>query len=184
MKAVLLTSLRGNPIVYQGEELGLTQVDIPFERLQDPEAIANWPLTLSRDGARTPLPWVAQDEHGGFSVGAPWLPLGEDNLARAVDRQEQDPSALLHLTRQLLGLRRENPALRWGGYAVLHADECSLAARRSDGKQSIACVFNFTSQAVPWPDGVGTTGKILASVNGADLGTLPPFGALLIEEQA
>lgn len=184
MKAVLLTSLRGNPIIYQGEELGLTQVDIPFERLQDPEAIANWPLTLSRDGARTPLPWAAQDEHGGFTAGSPWLPLGEDNLARAVDRQEKDPAALLHLTRQLLELRRQSPALRWGDYEVLHADDNTLAARRSLAAQSIVCVFNFMSQAVSWPHGVGTTGKILASVNGAELGTLPPFGALLIEEQA
>ena len=53
----LLMSLRGNAIIYYGEELGLTQVDIPFEQLHDPEAIANWPLTLSRDGARTPMPW-------------------------------------------------------------------------------------------------------------------------------
>ncbi len=89
LKIAVLAALRGNVIIYQGEELGLTQVDIPFEQLQDPEAIANWPLTLSRDGARTPMPWAAQDEHGGFTGGSPWLPLGEDNLARAVDRQEK-----------------------------------------------------------------------------------------------
>jgi alpha-glucosidase len=69
MKAVLFAALRGNIIVYQGEELGLTQVDIPFELLQDPEAIANWPLTLSRDGARTPLPWQAEGAMGGFTEG-------------------------------------------------------------------------------------------------------------------
>ncbi len=91
---------------------------------------------------------------------------------------------MLHLTRQLLGLRRQHPALRWGDYTVLHADECSLAARRRDEKQSIVGVFNFTSRPVSWPDAVDRTGKILASVNGAELGTLPPFAALLIEEQA
>ena len=53
MKMALLACMRGNPILYNGEELGLTQVDIPFDQLQDPEAIANWPLTLSRDGVRT-----------------------------------------------------------------------------------------------------------------------------------
>ena len=71
MKAVLFATLRGNIIVYQGEELGLTQVDIPFEQLQDPEAIANWPLTLSRDGARTPMPWLVQSGEGGFTTGRP-----------------------------------------------------------------------------------------------------------------
>jgi len=55
VKMALLLCLRGNPIIYQGEELGLEQDEIPFELLQDPEAIANWPLTLSRDGARTPI---------------------------------------------------------------------------------------------------------------------------------
>src|SRR3546814_19015789 len=53
MKMLLLGTLRGNIILYYGEELGLTQVDIPFEHLRDPEAIDNWPMTLSRDGARS-----------------------------------------------------------------------------------------------------------------------------------
>ena len=52
----VICALRGNIILYQGEELGLGQVEIPFEEVQDPEALRNWPLTLSRDGARTPMP--------------------------------------------------------------------------------------------------------------------------------
>ena len=66
MKLLLLASLRGNIFLYQGEELGLTQVDIAFEDLLDPEAIANWPMTLSRDGARTPLPWIGSAPDQGF----------------------------------------------------------------------------------------------------------------------
>ena len=58
-KMLLLVALRGIVILYQGEELGLPQVEVPFELLQDPEAIANWPQTLGRDGARTPMPWRA-----------------------------------------------------------------------------------------------------------------------------
>ncbi|WP_444965561.1 alpha-amylase family glycosyl hydrolase, partial [Salmonella enterica] len=77
----------------QGEELGITQVDIPFEKLQDPEAIANWPLTLSRDGARTPLPWAADAAQAGFSTAEPWLPVGDENIARAVDAQEGDAAS-------------------------------------------------------------------------------------------
>ena len=186
MKAVLLASLRGNPIVYQGEELGLTQVDIPFEQLQDPEAIANWPLTLSRDGARTPVPWTTQDEYGGFTVGTPWLPLGEDNLARAVDRQEQDPTSLLNLTRLLLGLRRQHPALRWGSYEVLQAEDGLLAVRRraEPEQQSVICLFNFTMKTLSVPGLAPEDGRVLVAVNNADAGTLPPFGALLIEEKA
>ena len=53
----LLTSLRGSVCIYQGEELGLTEADIPFERLQDPYGIAFWPEFKGRDGCRTPMPW-------------------------------------------------------------------------------------------------------------------------------
>lgn len=184
MKAVLLTTLRGNPIVYQGEELGLTQVEIPFEQLQDPEAIANWPLTLSRDGARTPLPWTAQDEHGGFSKAAPWLPLGDENMARAVDRQQDDPASLLSLTQDLLALRRSCPALRWGSYEVLRADDAVLAVRRRHGGQSLVCLFNFTPTALAGLPVDLPGGTVLAAVNGADGQLFPPYGALVIEEKA
>jgi len=106
LKLMLLVSLRGNIFLYNGEELGLTQVAIPFEALRDPEAISNWPLTLSRDGARTPMPWRGTaNDHAGFSAATPWLPIGEDHLALAVDRQNADPESLLNLTRRLLAFR-------------------------------------------------------------------------------
>ena len=183
IKAMLFATLRGNIIVYQGEELGLTQVDIPFEQLQDPEAIANWPLTLSRDGARTPMPWQVQLAEGGFTSGAPWLPVGEDNLARAVDRQEADAGSMLNLTTALLRLRRECPALRIGNFTVLHADDSLLAVRRKSGHQVIAGLFNLSGRAVAWPPGLGEGGTVLSAVNGASIGQLPPFGALIIEER-
>jgi len=182
LKALLLVSLRGNVILYQGEELGLTQVDIPFEQLQDPEAIANWPLTLSRDGARTPLPWIAQAEAGGFTAGTPWLPLGEDNLARAVDRQAADPASLLNLTRDLLALRRGSEALHHGHAEVLHADECTLVIRRRAPSQSLVCLFNLTDAPAPWPAAAGDNGNVIAAVNGAAQGVLPAYGALVMEE--
>ena len=180
-KLLLFVALRGNIIFYQGEELGLGQVEIPYEQLQDPEAIANWPLTLSRDGARTPLPWQAQDEHGGFSAAAPWLPLGSDNLARAVDRHEGDPGSLLNLTRELIGLRRDSQALRQGECAVLHADERVLVLRRRHAGEVVDCVFNLSDQACPWPTAT-VAGRVLAAINDARVGAeLPPFGAILIE---
>lgn len=183
LKMLLLVSLRGNPILYQGEELGLTQVEIPFDKLQDPEAIANWPLTLSRDGARTPMPWTAQDEHGGFSGGQPWLPLGEDNLARAVDRQAADPASLLCLTRDLLALRRSHPALREGTVSVLRADEALLVLRREADGQAVQCLFNLSPAPRDWPVELTARGAELAAVNGAAMNTeVPAYGALIVEE--
>ena len=183
MKMALLASLRGNIILYQGEELGLTQVEIPHAHLQDPEAIANWPLTLSRDGARTPMPWTVQDEQGGFSAAVPWLPLGEENIARAADRQEADSASLLNLTRELLALRRDHPALRHGTVEVLLADAQRLVLRREADGQAVLCIFNMSADAHSWPSYIPATGRSLAAINGAEpAAALPPFSALLIEE--
>ena len=75
----LLLSLRGSVCIYQGEELGLTEADIPFEKLQDPYGIAFWPEFKGRDGCRTPMPWTAQEKFGGFSTVEPWLPFPEEH---------------------------------------------------------------------------------------------------------
>lgn len=185
MKAMLLASLRGNPILYQGEELGLTQVDIPFDKLQDREAIANWPLTLSRDGVRTPMPWQADARHGGFTEGEPWLPLGEENLARAVDRLSAEPETLLKLTRRLLTLRRSRKALRQGSCEIILADDTRLVLRRSCEGENILALFNMTDTPRAWPGTVPVKGEVLAAVNGATLGTLPAWSGLwLLEGEA
>lgn len=181
LKGVLFAALRGNIIIYQGEELGLTQVDIPFELLQDPEAIANWPLTLSRDGARTPMPWVSTEAGGGFTSGSPWLPLGDENLARAVDVQDDAEHSLLNLNRTLLQLRRSCPALRLGSFDVAHVDERLLVVQRVFGSQTITGLFNLSAQASDWPETVATGGIPIVAVNGAIPGLLPPFGGLLID---
>ena len=186
LKKMLLLALRGNVILYQGEELGLVQDDIPFELLQDPEAIANWPLTLSRDGVRTPMPWRADAPNGGFTTGTPWLPMGAENLSRAVDAQEGEPTSLLHWTRSLLALRRVTPALRLGSFEVIHADADVLAFVRRHEGQAVAGLFNLSSRPLAWPEGLAIAGRVLASVNGANLdegGDLPGYGGLLVALQ-
>ena len=151
MKLMLLISLRGNIFLYNGEELGLTQVDIPFEALRDPEAIANWPLTLSRDGARTPMPWRGSaNDHAGFSAGTPWLPIGEDHLALAVDRQNDDPNSLLNLTRHLLAVRHASEALMAGSARVIEATDTMLVIERAAPGETMLCAFNLADTAAEW----------------------------------
>ncbi|MWV26454.1 alpha-glucosidase [Aurantiacibacter rhizosphaerae] len=179
MKALLLAVLRGNIILYQGEELGLTQVDIPFEQLHDPEAIANWPLTLSRDGARTPMPWDDK-ECGGFGSTEPWLPVGEENRARAVATQNADPESLLNHTRAMIALRNAHPALRQGDVSKCEVrDNLLLLERRSD-KQTIRAVLNLgdTETQLGATDAQGT---VLATINGASPASLPPFAAIVVQ---
>ena len=147
---LLLVSLRGNIFLYQGEELGLPQVELAFADLQDPEAITNWPMTLSRDGARTPMPWRADASALGFSETRPWLPLGAAHAALAVDRQEDNPSSPLALTRRLLALRNRSHVLRLGDLRVLHADERVLAFERWHDGQALLCCFNLSPEPANW----------------------------------
>ncbi|TAJ63038.1 alpha-glucosidase [Brevundimonas sp.] len=154
MAMLLLMSLRGNVFVYQGEELGLPQAEVPFDRLVDPEAIANWPETLGRDGARTPMPWRADAPHAGFSTVEPWLPVDARHPPLAVDRQEADPGSILHLTRRLIALRKREPALRLGSLRFLDAPPSILAFERELGADILTCVFNLGHETEAWtPDG-------------------------------
>ncbi len=177
MKAALLAALRGNIILYQGEELGLEQDDIPFELLRDPEAIANWPLTLSRDGARTPMPW-RNAPLGGFTTGTPWLPLSAANLARAAEGQERDETSLLALTRQLLAIRKAYPALRLGSLGECVAEGGLLSFVRSAGKARVRCLFNLSREPVRLPAAVA--GTPIIAINGAAADRLPGYAALYV----
>ena len=140
---LLLLSLRGNPFIYYGEELGLCQADVPFERLRDPEAIANWPLTQNRDGARTPMIWSHTDASGGFSCAEPWLPVDARHASLAVDAQEDDPHSVLNFTREAIALRQASSALRRGDFEVLEQSENILAFLRTDDDETVLCVFNL-----------------------------------------
>lgn len=147
---LLLACLRGNIFLYQGEELGLPQAHVPYDRLQDPEAIANWPLTLGRDGARTPLPWTETGTHGDFSTVEPWLPLDTSHPALAVSKQDADPGSTLNWTRKVLALRNTHPALRTGDVRFLTAEDSLLVFERRDGSNSVLCAFNLGHDAIRW----------------------------------
>jgi alpha-glucosidase len=173
---LLLCTLRGSIIVYQGEELGLPQVEVPFDKLQDPEAITNWPHTLSRDGARTPMPWSADRPNFGFSAATPWLPPGEAHRPLAVDRQEQDRRSVLAFTRQCLALRNAHVALRHGRLEVVEAGVQRLVFDRSDGRQKLRCTFNLSSSDAPFVP----SGKRLCESGDTD-GVLSPYAAVIEE---
>ena len=148
---LLLTALRGNAFIYQGEELGLPQGHVPFEDLQDPEAIANWPHTLGRDGARTPMPWVAKAPNAGFSnANRTWLKLDSAHAALAVDQQDDDRGSMLGFTRQLLAERKKHPALVAGQSELLDTPAGIVAFVRSDGVEQALCVFNLSGETMDW----------------------------------
>jgi alpha-glucosidase len=181
---LLLTSLRGNIFLYQGEELGLPQAHIDFADLKDPEAISNWPLTLGRDGARTPMPWVADAAGAGFSSGKPWLPVAGEHRALAVDLQERDPHSQLALTRRLLALRRNRSALRSGSLRFVEASQALLAFERKTPTEELLCVFNLGGEVHRWQPPQGARWRVVESVNGASTWDFPAYSALLAEHLA
>ncbi|UXY14867.1 alpha-amylase family glycosyl hydrolase [Chitiniphilus purpureus] len=146
----LVTSLRGSACVYQGEELGLPEADIPYELLQDPYGKAFWPDFKGRDGCRTPMPWRKDESAGGFTNGHPWLPIPPAHLARAAEVQEGPPDSILNFTRLFLAWRRTQPALIEGDIEFVRAPAPLLIFIRTLGKTRICAAFNLSGAPQRW----------------------------------
>ncbi|MFC5570330.1 alpha-glucosidase family protein [Lysobacter yangpyeongensis] len=159
----LVCSLRGSVCLYQGEELGLPEADVPFDALQDPYGKTFWPNFKGRDGCRTPMPWNGGNE-SGFSDGQPWLPIPPEHRERSVAVQEADPHSVLNATRAFLRWRRTQPALREGAIRFLDAPEPVLAFVREGDGQKLLVVFNLSASAVDWvlPEGLRAANPVVA----------------------
>lgn len=179
---VLLASLRGTACLYQGEELGLEQAEIPHERLQDPFGVMFWPTFKGRDGCRTPMPWRHDAPHAGFTDGEPWLPVPESHRRRAVDRQDQDEHSVLNTVRAFLDWRRERGALHHGRIAFMRTSTTVLAFVRAYEADQLLCLFNLGGE--PQQFRAGGTGVPLLDAGFASGGVeiagrtvrLPPWG--------
>mgnify|MGYP002623345110 CR=1 FL=1 len=152
--AVLLClALPGAAYVYQGEELGLWEVeDIPYELRQDPMFHRSGRTNPGRDGCRVPLPWSGDAPPFGFSPdGArrqPWLPQPPEWKDLTVRAQTGDPHSMLELYRAAIRLRRAEPALGDGPLRWLPAPDRVLAFARDPG---FACVVNLSREPVRLP---------------------------------
>jgi alpha-glucosidase len=163
VKAALLflLALRGTPVLYQGDELGMRQVEIPPDRVLD---------VHDRDGARTPMPW------GDVEWREPWLPLGANT--RSVAEQRDDPASVLSFTRELLALRRSRENLAQGTYAPLETPPGVWAWRRGEGT---AVVVNLTENVVPLELGGGV---LLSSAARADSTSLAPWEGVVLDQRS
>jgi alpha-glucosidase len=176
-------SLRGTPCLYQGDELALTEADVPFELLQDPYGITFWPEFKGRDGCRTPMPWICEAPNAGFTTGKPWLPVDPAHVAAAASVQENDAGSTLNATRRLIAWRRELPQLARGEIKFFDAPEPVLALRRSlAGHPAILAAFNLGPEPVrfAWPETQGASALDGHGLPGGAAGgvvSLPPFGA-------
>lgn len=143
--ALLLTTLRGTPVLYQGDELGLREVRLSRAQIQDPPGRRFWPLYRGRDGSRTPLPWD-ETVNGGFSEGEPWLPLGEGNLKRSVAAQRNNPDSLWAMWRDALAVRRTSRVLQTGAQGEVSARDGVLMFSRDLEDSRVWVVLNMTDR--------------------------------------
>ncbi|AVQ00118.1 alpha-glucosidase [Ahniella affigens] len=169
---MLVCSLRGSVCIYQGEELGLPEADVPFELLQDPYGITFWPRFKGRDGCRTPMPWEAS-ESAGFSAGTPWLPVSPLHRDLAVATQDIDQHSILNQFRAFLHWRQQHPALRLGSIELLAGDEPVFAFIRKHHDDCVLALFNLSAGPTRYvlPDAIREwTIDANQSLNAVDLG--------------
>ncbi len=162
--AMLLLTLRGTPTLYYGEEIGMTDVEIPPEQQLDPFGlrVPGW----GRDRCRTPMQWSAQP-NAGFApeeCAAPWLPLANDWRHTHVAAQLEDATSMLSFYRQLLAIRKEYSALHRGSYAPLNEvpNGCFVYQRAEIG-ETITVALNF--EPAPQRLLLQGDGKILLSTH-------------------
>lgn len=165
--ALLAQALPGSLYVFQGEELGLEDVDVPPERREDPLWFRSGGAQIGRDGARVPLPWSGSTPPYGFGGSQTWLPQPSDWESLTVEAQERDPWSTLHLYRRGLRLRSAHT-----GLAITHpvtwwdVGPGVVAFRRGDG---FACIANCGPLDVPLPPG-----SVLLSSRPLPEGMIPP----------
>jgi alpha-glucosidase len=169
--ALVQFSLPGAVYIYNGDELGLANVDLPDDVLQDPTWERSGHTDRGRDGERVPLPWSGTTPPYGFTSGSTtWLPMPDDWATSTVQAEEADQSSTLHLYRTAVQLRRKLVGLQNGDIEWLDAPAGCLAYRRGD----VSVWLNTGDVALPLP-----AGEILLASAPVD-GELPPDVAVWV----
>lgn len=178
--ALLMFALPGGAYVYQGEELGLDEVDeLPDAVRQDPAFARSGGRRKGRDGCRVPIPWGGTAPPFEFGPGpTTWLPQPAEWAARTAAAQDGDPDSILTLYRRALELRRGLPALGDGDMTWLEVAPRVLAFRRYPG---FACLVNFGDEPAAIPDELGDSHVVLCSLPLTDDGRIPPDVAVWLE---
>ena len=144
--AMLLLTLRGTPTLYHGDEIGMRDVDIPYDRVQDPFERNVPGKGLGRDPERTPMQWDA-GPGAGFTMGEPWLPIARDYRRVNVHGERDESGSILALYRRLITSRRGEPALEVGRFDAYPATHVARYFRRArEGDASFLIALNLGSR--------------------------------------
>lgn len=185
--AAMHLTLRGTPFLYYGEEIGMRELNLKRSELQDPVGKYYWPFNKGRDGCRSPMQWDAS-LNTGFSKAQPWMRVNPDYPTRNVAAQEANPSSLLQCYKDLIRLRKENPALHSGEIQLKGLqNHFILVYSRNCAAQKALIVLNFSILPQTYKP-IGSW-KLIYSGNDSKrtkmldgILHLPPFGfAILVE---
>ncbi len=142
--ALLLLTLRGTPTLYYGDEIGMQDVPIPPGKIVDPQGLNMPDKNLTRDPARTPMPWNNK-LNGGFSEVEPWLPLDKNYTRLNVESEYNDPHSMFALYKKLIALRQSSHALIHGNFRMLYSDHQLISyLREAPGHSTFLIVLNFS----------------------------------------
>ncbi len=165
MLATMLHGLQGTPYIYQGEELGMTNIRLPLEQYSDlethnvyherlaqgydPNDVMNSIYARSRDNARTPMQWTA-GENAGFTTGTPWLPVNENKSFINAEAALEDENSVYHYYQKLIALRKQYPVFRDGDFTLLCPEDPQrfLYEREAEGEHLLV-VCNFSPDWAP-----------------------------------
>jgi alpha-glucosidase len=154
---MVLLTLRGTPVLYYGDEIGMPNTEIPREELKDPVGQRFWPEDRGRDSARTPMQWSSED---GASFSRPevepWLRYGNYGACNVAD-QKDDPASVLSFTRELIALRRDSEDLRRGDYRSVDSPEKTWVY----GRGNVTIALNFSDERAT----MSASGKVAATTD-------------------
>ena len=190
LMAGLYLTLRGTPIMYYGEEIGMkTTPPTRREEVKDPIGIKGWPKEKGRDGERTPMQWN-DSENAGFTKGTPWLPVPPTYKTHNVADESKDPHSVLEFYKNVLKLRHDNQALLNGTYkAINESDPNVLSYLRVYKGQGVVVALNMsgTAQKISLElkqNGFTSASSLLATSNSSAQGnevSLEPYGVFIGE---
>ena len=198
MLATLIHTLRGTPYVYQGEELGMTNIYFTsIDQYQDVENHNAWHqwvesgrvdaqdmlryfARISRDNARTPMQWNT-DKNAGFTTGTPWLPVNRNYLLINAEDQVKDPNSVYHYYRRLIELRHTYPVIVYGTFTPLLEDDPNVwAYRREYEGKTLTGALNWTDRKVPCTLMDETEGtELISNYPSHQKGLLQPYEAIV-----
>lgn len=165
MLAAMIHGMQGTPYVYQGEELGMTNIRLPIEEYDDleiknayqegllrdekPEDVMEGIYAHGRDNARTPMQWT-DGENAGFSQARPWLPVNPNHADINAQAALDDPDSVFYFYQRLIALRKQYPVFQDGGFTLLDPeDEAVFAYTRDTKEEHLLVVCNFTAEEQP-----------------------------------